>query len=121
MSNSKEVFGNINQIIHLGEQKKAPPAKEEWKKFSPENIQVFLQALKQGFLVERYNEFNGQGKYLTVLSNGRERIELANEEYPWGPMLTLGSENNETRLIKYLEQLQVTIGQQEKNLPDHLL
>lgn len=71
--------------------------------------------------MEKYNEYDGHGKYLTVLSNGREKVELSGEEYPWGPMLTLRSENNEARLIKYLEQLLVTIGHQQKELPDHLL
>lgn len=116
----QEIFGNLNQIIHQGNKKEFPPSKEEWKRHSAESIEKFLQALKQGFLVERYNEYE-KGKYASILSNGQEKVKIDNEDYPWSLSLTLGSEDNEAKLIKYLEQLQAANSHQRKNLPDHLL
>jgi hypothetical protein len=98
------------------------PIKEEWQRHTLENVEKFLQALKQGFVLERYNEYNSQGKYLTLLSKGEEKVEL-NDEYAWGLSLMLSgnSEQSTSRIVQYLEDLKTEIGHKVKTLPDHLL
>lgn len=119
-----EISSRINQLINAGGNREKLPIKEEWQRHSPKNVETFLQALKSGYGLIKYNEHAGNGKYLTVLAKGRgskDKIELELEDYAWAPMIYTGSKSYQKKLIAYLEKLQMEMGQNKKTLPEHLL
>lgn len=118
---ANEHYSHINQLVFGKDKKEQSPSVEEWKRHSLAEIERFLTALTSGFTLKRFNEYDGQGKYVTELEKEGEKVVLANESYPWEPKLGPSEENNIRTLTVYLQGLKSEIDNKNKELPTHLL